>query len=261
MSKNSRSVSYIFFAIGPSFLILIVYVLLQWLGVPTGRLTDWIIGIASFWWLMIIVTLPWNMYFKAKEILEAAVKSAERKIKVDPKEIEYSKNIARRSLTLAIILHLLSAMGLHALAIFEISPVGYISSVAALLLTGLRPALRAHEYVLYRLSVIRGQLFHPREDIAELRDRFKKLEENVKQLNNQMDTKKPDSWVSAQERHMEAINKEVTQARVLIEDLRVNNKSEHERLSREAKQAIAQITEDGQFLEHVRELIRFVKAA
>ncbi len=260
MSSNSFN-RYIFSGIILSLLILVVYVSLQWLGLSTGHFIDWIVGVASFWWLMIIVTLPWNMYFKAKEILEAAVKSAERKIKVDPKEIEYSKNVSRRSLTLAIVLHLLSAMGLHALAIFEISSVGYISSVAALLLTGLRPALRAHEYVLYRLSVIRGQLYHPREDIAELRGRFQKLEENVKQLNSQMDTKKPNSWVSAQERRVEAINKEVTQARVLIEDLRVTNKSEHERLSRDAKQAIAQITEDGQFLEHVREILRFIKTA
>jgi hypothetical protein len=32
-------------------------------------------------------------------------------------------------------------------------------------------------------------------------------------------------------------------------------------LSREARQAIAQLTTDGQFLDHVREIIRFFKTA
>jgi hypothetical protein len=46
----------------------------------------------------------------------------------------------RKSLWLAIGLHILSTIGLYLLAIAGISAVGYISSGAALLLTILRPA-------------------------------------------------------------------------------------------------------------------------
>jgi len=47
----------------------------------------------------------------------------------------------------------------------------------------------------------------------------------------------------------------------MLENLKVENQSAHDTLSKEARQAIAKITEDGQFLENVREIIRFVKSA
>ncbi|MEL7246054.1 MAG: hypothetical protein AAGM40_27530, partial [Cyanobacteria bacterium J06573_2] len=55
--------------------------------------------------------------------------------------------------------------------------------------------------------------------------------------------------------------KELATIAATIEELKATNKLEHERLSRESKQAIAQLSTDGQFLEHVREIIRFFKAA
>ena len=45
---------------------------------------------------------------------------------------------------------------------------GYVSSGAALLLTGLRPALRAYQYIATRLSMIRQQIKYPREDVCEV---------------------------------------------------------------------------------------------
>jgi hypothetical protein len=46
----------------------------------------------------------------------------------------------------------------------------------------------------------------------------------------------------------------------MIEELRATNQIEHEGLGREARNAIAQLSVDGQFLEHVREIIRFFKS-
>jgi hypothetical protein len=44
-------------------------------------------------------------------------------------------------------------------------------------------------------------------------------------------------------------------------NMKATNELAHQRLAEEAKQAISQITVDGQFLEHARELIRFFKTA
>jgi hypothetical protein len=49
--------------------------------------------------------------------------------------------------------------------------------------------------------------------------------------------------------------------KALLEEYKAQNTVEHERLSREAKNAIALLSEDSQFLSHVREIIRFVKTA
>jgi hypothetical protein len=49
--------------------VLTAFGLLQWLHIPAGNFLDWVIGGASFWWLLVIVTVPWNVHFQAKEVL------------------------------------------------------------------------------------------------------------------------------------------------------------------------------------------------
>ena len=240
---------------------LLAFGILQWFHIPAGNFLDWVIGGASFWWLLVIVTVPWNVHFKAKETLFDAEKSLEKEIAVDEKQLKYVKVLVRRSLILAIVLHILSAIGLYTLAVTGISAVGYISSGAALLLTGLRPAISAYEYLYARLTTIGKELKYPREDIIELRHRFTSLEETVKRMEEQLNAENPYSLVVKQETYLNETRKELANIAANIEELRATNKTEHERLSRESKQAIAQLSTDGQFLEHVREIIRFFKAA
>ena len=45
------------------------------------------------------------------------------------------------------------------------------------------------------------------------------------------------------------------------ENLRATNRAEHDRLARDTEHAVAQLTADSQFLDHVREIIRFYKTA
>jgi hypothetical protein len=218
-------------------------------------------SIVIFWWLLVLVTLPWNMHFRAKEVLLDAATSEEKGIATKPEEIEYVRRVFRRSFIMAIALHLASAIGLYVLAATGISVIGYIGSGAALLLTGLRPAIRAYEYVVSRLTKISREIKYPREDVCELRQRVTSLEEKVKHLNFRLNPKEPASWAAEQQKLLQVIQEEVNKLRVALENLRVANQSEHDHLSRDAQHAIAQITEDGQFLEHVREIIRFFKTA
>lgn len=239
----------------------LAFSVLQWFHIPAGNFLDWVIGGASFWWLLVIVTVPWNVHFKAKETLFDAEQSIEKEIPVDEKQLNYVKVLAKRSLIIAVFLHILSAIGLYILAATGISAVGYISSGAALLLTGLRPAISAYEYLYQRLTTIGKELKYPREDIVELRHRFTKIEETVKRMEEQLNPENPDSLGVKQKAYSKETRKELATIAANIEELRATNKIEHERLSRESKQAIAQLSTDGQFLENVREIIRFFKAA
>lgn len=239
----------------------LAFSVLQWFHIPAGNFLDWVIGGVSFWWLLVIVTVPWNVHFKAKETLFDAEQSFEKEIPVDEKQLNYVKVLAKRSLIIAVFLHILSAIGLYILAATGISAVGYISSGAALLLTGLRPAISAYEYLYQRLTTIGKELKYPREDIVELRHRFTNVEETVKRMEEQLNPENPDSLEAKQKAHSKETRKELATIAANIEELRATNKIEHERLSRESKQAIAQLSTDGQFLENVREIIRFFKAA
>ncbi len=242
-------------------LTLLMFGLLQWLHVSAGHLLDWIIGVGSFWWLLVVVTVPWNVHFDARQVLADAAQSVDKGITIDSKQVAYAKVIASRSLFVAIILHIVSAIGLYTLAATGISAVGYISSGAALLLTILRPTVRLYEYLATRLAAIRQEFQYPRQDIYELRDRFGNLEMNVKRIEEKLDPEEPYSWVATQQRYWEETRKDVARLTASLEQLQAQNEAEHQRLRREAENAIAQLSTDGQFLDHVREIIRFFKTA
>lgn len=247
--------------IGIVFSVLLVFGILKWLQIPTGSFLDWVIAVAIFEWLLAIVTIPWNIHFEAKEVIAEATESTEKGIKIEQKQVNYAQVIAKRSLFAAITLHLISAIGFYTLAVLGISAIGYLGSVAALLLTILRPAVRAYQYLAARLTMIRQQVKYPREDILELRHRFRELEATVQRIEENLNPEYPDSWVARQQRQGEAIRHDLNRIAANLEELKATNQAEHNRLSREAEQAIAQLSTDGQFLDHVREIIRFFKSA
>ncbi|MEM7554832.1 MAG: hypothetical protein AAF378_12165 [Cyanobacteria bacterium P01_A01_bin.84] len=234
---------------------------LQWFHISAGNFLDWVIGAASFFWLLVIVTVPWDIYFQAKKVLAEAALSEERNIQVDEKKIRYVKDLENKSLLVAISLHIISSLALYALAATGISAVGYISSGAALLLTALRPAISAYEYLYARLGMILNECKYPREDILELRSRFGALEDTVNIMHEQLDPTKTYSLVTKQETFLEETRTELARISAKIEKLRATNEQEHEELAKNAKQAIAQLSEDGQFLQNAREVIRFFKEA
>jgi len=253
--------SFLSFTVGLPIFVLLVFAVLQWFHVPSGNFLDWVIGTASFWWLTVIVTVPWNIYFEAKTVLVDAADSQKKAIEIDPQQVEYASKIARRSLWVAITLHILSAIGLYTLAATGISAIGYVSSAAALLLTILRPAIELYLYLANRLSNIRQTFRYPREDVMELRDRVLQLETTLQQLDYQLNLDHADSFAATQQRLITALRQDLTQLAASQEDLNAHNQADHERLAREARNAIAQLSTDGQVLNHVREIIQFFKNA
>lgn len=247
--------------LGVVFFVLLVFGLLQWLQIPTGSFLDWVIALAIFEWLLVIVTIPWNIYFSAQEVLVEATLSREQGIGVESKQIQYAKNVAKISFWLALTLHLLSAVALYALALSGIGVLGYIGSGAALLLTLLRPALRTYQYLAFRLATIKEQIQYPRQDVVALRHRVQELESVLEALQSQMNPDNPSSYVAGQQQYQTALQQQLTTLGAQLQTWRSQNEADHERLGQESRQAIAQLTTDGQFLEHVREIIRFFKSA
>ncbi len=252
---------YISFSISLGIIAAILAGILQWLNISAGSLVDWLIGIASFWWLLIIVTIPWNIYFDASETLTEANSSQEKGIQVDLKQLNYVRQVARWSIIGAIALHLISAFALYLLAATGISNVGYVSSNLTLLLTILRPAIRGYQYLTTRLLTIKKEVKYPREDAIELGNQLKLLETRIKALEALLDLKNPDSLIKKQQQATQEIRRQLALQKALLEEERAKNTVEHERISREAITAISQLSEDSQFLSHVREIIRLVKTA
>jgi hypothetical protein len=109
--------------------------------------------------------------------------------------------------------------------------------------------------------MIRQEWKYPREDVVELRSRFDTLEATVQRLEEQLNPEQPYSLAANQQTYLEETRKELARISANLEAERATNQTEHERLAREARGAIAQLSTDGQFLDHVREIIRFFKTA
>lgn len=252
---------YVGFTIGLGIVAVIVGGIVQWFNISAGSLIDWLIGIASFWWLLVIITIPWNIYFDARETLTEAKISQEKSLEIDLKQLNYVQKVVRWSLISAIALHIISALALYFLAATGISNVGYVSSGLTLLLTILRPAIRGYQYLNARLLTIKKEVKYPRADAIELRNRVKSLETTIEKIESLLNTKNPDSLVSRQQQASQENRLALAHQKALLEEYQAKNKVEHEQLAREAKDAIAGLNEDSQFLGHIREIIRFVKTA
>ena len=254
-------IPYVGYSFSLGILTLLVFGILQWLHIPAGNIVDWFIGIASFWWLVAIVTIPWNIYFEAREVLVEAATSQEKGLTVDSQKTNYVNMLARWSLIGAIALHCISAVTLYILAATGISVVGYVSSGATLLLTALRPAVRGYQYLATRLAMIRQEIKYPREDVLELRRRLVAIEENIKKLIAKTDLKEPDSPLSQIKTATQENRQNLANLGATLEQTEARNQAEHKRILRESQNAIAQLTEDSEVLNHVREIIRFFKSA
>jgi hypothetical protein len=259
--RYTRLGSFVAGAVGLSLGVLLVFGLLRWLGMPTGQLLDWVIGVVSAWWLLVVVTIPWNIYFGARQVLVEVAESRRRGIQVEAEHIAYATRWARWAWIAAVGLHLASAAGLYGLSAAGISPIGYLGSAAALLLTGLRPAIAGYRYVSARLHAIGETVRYPRADVVSLRSDLQDALGRLKVVEQTLD---PEAVGSLAMRHgvaLEDLRQRCERLRLAHDELQATNSAEHARLAREAAQAVAQITVDGQVLDHVRELIRFFKSA
>lgn len=240
---------------------LIVFFGLHWLHVPVGSLVDWLVGVAIFWWLGLVTTLPWNAHFAALGVVEEAQASREHGIVINEEHVAFARRVASRFRSLAIGLHLLTAAVLFGLAYYHVIAVGYPAAIAALALTFARPAGRAYEHLADRLRLMQHQVHYPREDVQELRNRVAELESQLNFIDKSLNIEETDSWAhrlvqkqAADARHFDRLDS-------LVEELTRTNAREHEALARQTAQEIARLSEDARFLNQVRELIRFVKDA
>ena len=240
---------------------LISFAILRWLGAYTGNFLEWSLGVAMFWWLVVVTTIPWNVHFSAKQVAMEAKESREKGIRINFENVDYVNLIVRRSLAIAIALHGLSALGFYLLAVTGVSAIGYIGSGASLLLTGLRPAIAFYQYLSERLREIGQAVKYPRDDIIKVRDRLMSVEQGLKRLSDQVDPDKANSVTASQQRQLEALRQDVTRLSTSHRTLEAQNAADHDRLAREAQGAIAKLNADAEFLDRARELIRFFKEA
>jgi hypothetical protein len=137
-------------------------------------------------WLIVLVSMPWNLYFAARRAVQEAAVSRERGISVRPAIDAEARLISRRMLGLALGGHLGTAVAAAAIAYFSGSKAGYYIAGIFLLATAFRPAGAYLVHVRERIGVLTRESTHPREDVVTIRAEVDGIRQSLGELRTEL---------------------------------------------------------------------------
>jgi hypothetical protein len=251
--------------------------LIVWLGhivhVPLTTLLTAGAVIIALSWLVVLTTVPWNLYFAARRTAQEMAVSRERGIAVRPGYDQEAARISRQMLRFALGAHLGTALAAAAIALLSGNKAGYYIAGISLLSTAFRPAAAYFGHLRQRIKVLTQESTYPRDDVATLLHRADMIEQSAGELRRQLRDANEDL-----RRTESALTDGIAHARqVLADDLsrlqdmqaadRAAARSRDEDLERQIDQMTRRIeaTLDGisdhqELLAGLRALVRMVRA-
>jgi hypothetical protein len=164
--------------------------LFAWLGrlsgVPLATAASIGVGGVALAWLIVLVTVPWNLYFSARRVVAEISVSRERGITVPPGHDAEAGRIARRMLWFALGAQLGTAAAAAVIAFISGAKVGYYFSGFFLLSTAIRPAAAYLAHVRERIGALARESTHPRDDVASLKRRVDLVAGSVRELHGEL---------------------------------------------------------------------------
>ena len=152
--------------------------------VPGRTMLTVALGAASLYWLLIITTVPWNLYFKARRVRHEIGVSRERGISVPEGREAEVRRWERRLLRLALAGHVVTAAAVAGVTYASGHQLGYYFAAFYLLSCAFRPAAAYLSYVKARIASLLKETTHPRDDVLELTTRLETLYATVQALHD-----------------------------------------------------------------------------
>jgi hypothetical protein len=160
--------------------------LIAWLGHLAGVSLDTVLSIAAaaaaLAWLIVLVAVPWNLYFGAHRVLVEMAVSRSRGIDIPADQETEARTIARRMLWFALGGHVITAAVAGVVAFVSGATIGYYVMAAYLFSATIRPAAAYFAHLRERIRTLSRESLHPREDVMELRERVGGLVKTAKLL-------------------------------------------------------------------------------
>lgn len=152
----------------PLVLIAGVLTLAYAVGAPMSMILGAGAGVLSLLWLLLLLTVPWNLYFRAHSVLAEIAVSREKGLTVSQARDVEAARIARVMLRVALGGHVVSAGLVLAVTVATGNATGYWFAAFFLLSTVFRPAAAYFAQLRQRLSTLLKDVTFPRDDVAEL---------------------------------------------------------------------------------------------
>ncbi len=154
----------------------------MWRDVPPETLLTWGAGGAALVWLIVLVTLPWNLHFHAREVLTEMHRSKAAGIKVTDEQFAFAERVKKMTLITSLGVHVLSAGVSLAVAVFADQKLGYPLAGFYLLSCVVRPATAAVQQVKRRLSALAEETRYPRDDVMKLRGQVERSVADIERI-------------------------------------------------------------------------------
>jgi hypothetical protein len=147
--------------------------LFTWLGrlagVPVSTLLTIGAGGVALAWLVVLVTVPWNLYFAARRAVAEMAVSRGRGITVPAAYGGEARQIGRRMLWFALGAHIATALAAALITYVSGATIGYYFAGFYLLSAAIRPVVAYFAHVRERITTMTRESRHPRDDIASLK--------------------------------------------------------------------------------------------
>ena len=165
-------------------------ILIAWLArlahVPLRTVLSIAGGGAALAWLVLLLAVPWNLYFAARRVMTQMAVSRSRGISVSEAEQAEAGRIQRRMLWFALGGHVLSALVTGVITYAAGAVIGYYIAGFYLLSATVRPAVAYFSHLRERIGTLSRESLHPREDVVSLREQVDLLTEQVEHFSRDL---------------------------------------------------------------------------
>jgi prefoldin subunit 5 len=151
------------------------------LRVPWDSVATTALVLACLGWLVVVLTLPWNLHFEAKALLFEMQRARERGIAVRGDREEEARRVQRRMLRVSVALHVGSALVAAGATAVMRGRWGYAFAGAYLLSGFFRPGVEYYRYLRQRLGHLAAEVTFPRHDVKALEAEVARLRQLAEQ--------------------------------------------------------------------------------
>ena len=167
-----------------------VALLVAWLSHLAGVSLRTVLSIgaaaAALAWLILLVAVPWNLYFAARRVITEMAVSKARGIVISADQQAEAGRIARRMLWFALGGHIVTAAIAAVVTYFSGALLGYYVTGAYLVSAAIRPAAAYFAHLRERITALSRDSRYPREDVVFLREKTDRLARAVEELTNDL---------------------------------------------------------------------------
>ncbi|MFD6161015.1 hypothetical protein ACFWF7_03285 [Nocardia sp. NPDC060256] len=160
-------------------LVIVVAALAMWADLTASTVIGAGLGFVAFFWFVAVLTVPWNLYFGARQVAHGLETARAREIAVPAQREQEVGTLAKRLLLVAIGSHVVSAVIAAIVALCTGYQIGYYVAGFFLVTVLIRPAAAYFAYLRARIAAISHETAYPPDDVRTLREAVRFLTERL----------------------------------------------------------------------------------